>query len=69
MMTNQTAAAIEQIKRNLKSLRALARELDARGMWEEAESIHRDADVIAAQLEAIELDAEPECADGELLAA
>jgi hypothetical protein len=69
MMTKQTAAAIEQIKRNLRSLRALANELNERDLWEEAQVIHADADCIAEAIEALELDAQEENTDGELLAA
>lgn len=63
MMSQTTAAAIEKIKRNLRSLRALADELEARLLWQEAQSIHADADCIAEAVEQMELDAEAECED------
>lgn len=65
-MTSTQAKAIEQIKR---SLRALANELNGRDLWEEAQSIHADADCIAEAIEALELDAQDENTEGELLAA
>jgi len=65
-VTTATAKAIEQIKRSVKILRRMA---DDTADWQDAEALHREADVLAAQLEAIELDAQPENAEGELLAA
>ena len=56
-----TTNAAERIERSLRSLRALAEELEGReGMWLEAQSIHADCDAIAGQLEALELAAQPD---------
>lgn len=66
MVNETTAAAIEAIRRQLRSLRAVA---EGVADWQEAEAIDRIADEIKAQLEAIELDATEENTDGELLAA
>jgi hypothetical protein len=58
MMTNQTAAAIEAIRKQLRTLRAVAGNV-AEGIadWQEAEQLDGIADAIKEQLEAIELDA------------
>jgi len=60
MMTKQTAAAIETIRRQLRSLRAVAANT---ADWQDADAILATADVIAEQLEALELDALPGCDD------
>ena len=65
-MTKQTAAAIETIKRQLRTLRAVAANSKD---WQDADAINAAADRIAEQLEAIELDATEENAEGEMLAA
>ena len=64
MMTQQTAAAIESIRKQLRSLRAVAGNV-AEGIadWQDAEAIDAIADAIKGQLEAIELDAQPACED------
>lgn len=69
MMTMQTAKAAEQIKRTVRNLRRLAAELDERGLWQDAEALHLEADELTEAAEAIELDATEENTDGELLAA
>lgn len=70
IMTKQTAAAIETIRRQLHSLRVVAANVaEGVGDWQEAEAIDRIADDIKAQLEAIELDAQDENTEGEWLAA
>ncbi len=62
MMKTQQATPTERIKRTLRSLRALADELEAREeCWLEAQSIHADCDAIEQQLEALELSAAPAC--------
>ena len=66
MMTQTTAAAIEAIRRQLRTLRAIAENTQD---WQDAEAIHATAGEIRAQLEAIELDAQDENTEGELLAA
>ena len=66
MMTQTTAAAIEAIRRQLRTLRAVA---DNTADWQDAETLHREADRLVEQAEALELDAQPECDEGELLAA
>ena len=43
-MTTATAKAIEQIKRSVRTLRAMARDLDARDLWDEAQALHAEAD-------------------------
>ena len=68
-MTTAAAKAIEQIKRSARVLRSMARDLDARDLWEEAQALHAEADRLIEQAEAIELDAQDENAEGELLAA
>ena len=65
-MTTATQNAIEQIKRQLRTLHAIARNT---ADWQDTEAIHATADEIAAQFETIELDAQDENAEGELLAA
>ena len=64
MMTKQTAAAVEQIRRSVKVLRAIA---DNTADWQDAEAIHAEADRLVEQIDALELDARPECTEGELL--
>ena len=66
MVTRQMAAAIEQIRRSVKVLRAIANNT---ADWQDAEAIHAEADRLAGQAKVLELDAQPECAAGELLAA
>jgi hypothetical protein len=68
-MTKAQQAAVEQMRRSVKTLRAMAGEFDGRGFWQDAEALHREADVLAEQAEALELDAQPENTEGELLAA
>jgi len=58
MMTKQTAAAIETIRCQLRTLRAVAANM---ADWQDADAINATADVIAEQLEALELDAQPAC--------
>ena len=64
MVGEAAAAAIETIRRELRTLRAVAGNV-AEGVadWQEAEAIDRIADEIKAQLEAVELDAEEACED------
>lgn len=66
MMTKQTAAALETIRKQLATLRGIAANVSD---WQDEEAIRATAAEIETQLQAIELDAQPECEEGELLAA
>jgi alpha/beta superfamily hydrolase len=57
-MTTATQNAIETIRRQLRSLRAVAGNVaEGIGDWQDAEALDSIADAIKEQLEAIELDA------------
>jgi ribosomal protein L22 len=60
MMTKAQQAAVERLRLSVKTLRAIA---DNTADWQDAEAIHFEADRIAEQIEALELDSQPECED------
>ena len=65
-MTTAQQTAIEAMKRELRAMRRTA---DGLSDFEAADDLHRSINFILGQIEVAELDEQPECDEGELLAA